>query len=81
MARHEIPSPLPGTFYRRPNPDAAPYVEEGNMVSVDDTICLVEIMKQFHEVKAQVNGKLIEFKVENEEAVAAGQSLAVVEVE
>ncbi len=79
MAQHEIPSPLPGVFYRRPSPDTDLYVEEGQQVNPDDTICLVEIMKQFHEIKAGVSGTLVKFLVENEGSVDAGQTLAIVE--
>ncbi len=68
MAQHEILSPLPGTLYRRPNPTADPYVTEGQRVEAGDTVCLVEIMKQFHEVKAGVNGVLKEFLLENEDS-------------
>lgn len=81
MARQEILSPLPGTFYRRPNPTADPYVTEGDSVTADQTICLIEIMKQFNEVKAGVDGKLVEFLVVNEDAVMAGQPIAIIETE
>ena len=52
----EIRSPLPGTFYRKPSPEAAPFVEDGASVAVGDVIGLVEVMKSFHEVKAEVEG-------------------------
>ncbi|NOX60458.1 MAG: biotin carboxyl carrier domain-containing protein [Chloroflexi bacterium] len=81
MSRQQILSPLPGTFYRRPNPTSEPYVTEGDPVTADQTICLIEIMKQFNEVKAGVNGKLVEFLVANEDAVMAGQPIAIVEIE
>ena len=79
MANQEIRSPLPGTFYRRPAPDQPPYKEVGDSLAKGDTIGLVEVMKSFHEVKSEVEGKIVKFLVENEDPVQAGQSLAEVE--
>ncbi len=75
MADQQILSPLPGTFYRRPAPDQPAYKEEGDSVAKGDTIGLVEVMKSFHEVKAEVEGTVAKFLVENEDAVMAGQPL------
>ena len=74
---HEIKSPIPGTFYRRPSPDAAPYKEVGDAVAEGDTIGLVEVMKSFHEIKADADGTVARFETENEEPVTAGQTLIV----
>jgi acetyl-CoA carboxylase biotin carboxyl carrier protein len=79
MSRHEVESPVPGVFYRRPDPDSDPFKQEGDKVSKGDTIGLVEIMKNFQEVEAEVDGKLVEYTVENEEEVEAGQTIAAVE--
>lgn len=79
MARHEVLSPLPGTFYRRPAPDAQPYVKEGDQVKPGDIIGLVEVMKQFSEVHADTAGKVVSFLVENEGTVEAGQPLVAIE--
>jgi len=79
MANQEIRSPLPGTFYRRPAPDQPPYKEEGDSLAKGDTIGLVEVMKSFHEVKSEVEGKVAKFLVENEDPVQAGQPLVEVE--
>lgn len=79
MAKKEILSPLPGTFYRRPAPDQPPYKSEGDPVAVGDVVGLVEVMKSFNEVKSEVAGRLVRFLVENEDAVMAGQPLAEVE--
>ena len=76
---HEVLSPLPGTFYRRSSPDAAPYKAEGDSVAVGDVIGLVEVMKQFSEVTAEVAGRLVRYLVENEAAVEPGQALALIE--
>jgi len=75
MVKRQVLSPLPGTFYRRPAPDQPPYKNEGDRVAAGDTIGLVEVMKSFHEVKAEVAGKVRKFLVENEEAIMAGQPL------
>ena len=79
MARQEVLTPVPGTFYRRPDPDAEPFKKEGDAVESGETIGLVEIMKNFQEVRAEANGKLLEYLVENEDTVDAGQPVAVVE--
>jgi acetyl-CoA carboxylase biotin carboxyl carrier protein len=66
---------MPGTFYRRPDPESDFYVEEGDQVSAGDTVGLIEVMKSFHEVKAEEEGTIARFLVDNEEAVDAGQDL------
>jgi acetyl-CoA carboxylase biotin carboxyl carrier protein len=70
---------IPGTFYRRPDPESDPYVEEGDQISAGDTIGLIEVMKSFHEVKAEEDGTISKFLVENEDAVDAGQDLVELE--
>ena len=81
MARHEVVSPIPGVFYRRPDPDSPLFTDAGATVGADDTICLVEVMKSFHEVQAGTAGTVVEFLVENEDEVDAGQVVAVIEAE
>mgnify|MGYP000991026028 CR=1 FL=1 len=71
-----ILSPLPGTFYRASSPDQPPFKADGDTVAVGDVIGLIEVMKSFHEVKAEVAGTGIRFVVENEEPVMAGAVLA-----
>jgi acetyl-CoA carboxylase biotin carboxyl carrier protein len=75
MAEKTIKSPYPGTFYRRPSPDADPYVSEGDTVKPGDVVGLVEIMKNFHEVTSEQNGVIDRFLVENEGLVEAGQDV------
>lgn len=75
MAQKVVRSPYPGTFYRRPAPDAEPYVAEGDVVSTGDIIGLIEIMKTFHEVKSEQDGTAERFLVENEELIEVGQEL------
>ena len=52
MAKKQIVSPLPGSFYRRPSPDDPPFKSEGDSVAADDVVGLIEVMKSFYEVKA-----------------------------
>jgi acetyl-CoA carboxylase biotin carboxyl carrier protein len=75
MADKTIKSPYPGTFYRRPSPEADPYVSEGDRVAAGDVVGLVEIMKNFHEVRSAGEGIVQRFLVENEDLVEAGQDL------
>lgn len=75
MTDKVILSPLPGTFYRKPAPDQPPYKTEGDRIEPGDVIGLVEVMKSFHEVQAEVAGTIKAFLVENEAAVTAGQPL------
>jgi biotin carboxyl carrier protein len=70
-----IKSPLPGTFYRRPNPQADPYVSEGDQVKLGDIVGLVEIMKTFHEIHSDAEGQVARFLVGNAELVDAGQDI------
>jgi acetyl-CoA carboxylase biotin carboxyl carrier protein len=77
MSEKTIKAPLPGTFYRRPDPGADPFVDEGDEVNPGDVVGLVEIMKSFHEVKTDDGGVVSRFLVENEDSVEAGQDVAI----
>ncbi|TDK43160.1 acetyl-CoA carboxylase [Antarcticimicrobium luteum] len=72
----QIQSPLPGTFYHKPSPDAAPYKAEGDAVAVGDVIGLIEVMKTFIEVKAEAAGTFAGYVAGNEAPVTAGAVLA-----
>ncbi len=76
---HTITSPLPGTFYRRPSPDADPYVSEGDEVQEGDVVGLVEIMKSFHEITSDAAGRVVRFLIENSDLVDAEQGIIVLE--
>ena len=76
MAERRIRTQIPGTFYRRPSPDAEPFVAEGATVSAGDVVGLVEIMKSFHEIKSEEAGTVERFLVDNDDAVEAGQDIA-----
>jgi acetyl-CoA carboxylase biotin carboxyl carrier protein len=79
MAQTHILSPLPGTYYRRPAPDAPPYKDVGDQVAVGDAVGLIEVMKSFIEVKSEFGGKIVAFLIENEEPVMAGQPILTIE--
>ncbi len=79
MAENTVKAPMPGTFYRSPDPESDPYVQEGDEVAAGDTVGLIEVMKNFHEVKVEEDGTISKFLVENEEAVDAGQDLVELE--
>ena len=80
MAIEEIKAMLPGMFYRKPSPEEQPYKNEGDTVSSEDTVGLIEVMKSFHEVKAGVDGKIVAFKVDDGEPITPGTVIAEVEV-
>ncbi|MBM7569703.1 acetyl-CoA carboxylase biotin carboxyl carrier protein [Aquibacillus albus] len=72
---HEIVSPMVGTFYHAPSPDKDPFVQVGDKVQADTIVCIVEAMKLFNEIEADVNGEIVEILVENGELVEYGQPL------
>lgn len=74
-AEVEIRSPIVGTFYRAPAPDAPPYVEVGSEVNPDTVVCIIEAMKVMNEIKAEVRGVITEVLVENGMPVEYGQPL------
>jgi acetyl-CoA carboxylase biotin carboxyl carrier protein len=74
-----IPSPMVGTFYRAPAPDADPYVEVGDRVEVGQTVCIVEAMKLMNEIESEVKGAIVKVLVENAQPVEYGQPLFLVE--
>lgn len=75
----EIKSPMVGTFYRSPSPDADPYVKVGDMIHKGDVLCIVEAMKLMNEVKSEQEGKLVNILVENAEPVEFGQTMFLIE--
>ena len=74
-----IPYPVPGVFYRRPAPDKDEYVREGDTVSEGQTIGLIEVMKNFTELKATASGTVTQFLVDDSAEVSVGQDVAVLE--
>ena len=74
-----IKSPMVGTFYRAPAPDADPYVEVGQMVDVGQTVCIVEAMKLMNEIEADARGRIVAIKVDNKQPVEYGQVLFLID--
>ncbi len=70
-----IRSPMVGTFYTRPNPNAKNFVEVGSEVGHDTTICIIEAMKVFNEIPAETRGKIVAVLAKNEETVDFGKPL------
>jgi acetyl-CoA carboxylase biotin carboxyl carrier protein len=75
-----ITSPMVGTFYRSPAPDAPAYVEPGKAVEDDTIVCIIEAMKVMNEIKAELKGTIVECLVENAKPVEFGQKLFAVRV-
>ncbi len=71
----DIKSPMIGTLYRSPSPEAVPYVEVGTQVSPDTIVCIIEAMKVMNEIKAEVKGVVTQILVENGKPVEFGQPL------
>ncbi len=71
----DVTSPMVGTFYRAPAPDAPPFVEVGRRVKPGDTLCIIEAMKLMNELECEVEGTIAEILVENAEPVEFGQVL------
>jgi acetyl-CoA carboxylase biotin carboxyl carrier protein len=69
---NSVRSPIPGVFYRRPEPGAAPFVEVGDVIEAGAVVGLVEVMKQFHELKAETGGRVSAFVVDDEGVVSPG---------
>ena len=75
-----ITAPMPGVFYRRPNPDEPFFAEVGDEVKEGDKIGLIGVMKNFHDVTADADGTVSEFFAENEDEVDAGDDLVEIEI-
>ena len=77
--RTVIKSPMVGTFYRSPAPDAPPFAEVGQDVDSGQVLCIIEAMKLMNEIKSEVSGRVVEVLVENGDPVEFGQGLFVLE--
>lgn len=73
-----VESPMVGTFYTSPNPDSPPFVTVGASIGADTTVCLIEAMKVFNEIKAEINGTIERILVESGKPVEYGQKLFLV---
>jgi acetyl-CoA carboxylase biotin carboxyl carrier protein len=74
-----IVSPMVGTFYAAPSPDAAPYVGQGDRVNKGQIVCIVEAMKLMNEIEAETSGTIVRVLVENAQPVEYGQELFLVQ--
>ena len=70
-----IDSPMVGTFYTKPNPNAEPFVKVGDRVNTETVICIIEAMKMFNEIQAEISGEIVAILVDNEEPVDHGKPL------
>ena len=75
----EIKSPMVGTFYKAPAPDAKPYVEIGQVIRPGQVVCIIEAMKLMNEIEAEMPGRIVEALVENAKPVQYGQPLFLIE--
>lgn len=78
---HKILSPMVGTFYQAPAPDAPPYVKIGDRVHEKTVVCIVEAMKLMNEIEAEVEGEIVDILVENGQLVEYGQPLFLVRLD
>lgn len=74
-----LTSPMVGTFYKAPSPDAKPFVEVGQTIKEGDVVCIVEAMKLMNEIESEVSGKIVEICVTDGQPVEFGQVLMYVE--
>ena len=78
---HKITSPMVGTFYQAPSPDAPAYVKAGDRVGEESIVCIVEAMKLFNEIEAEIKGEIVEILVQDGQLVEYGQPLFLVKPE
>ncbi len=76
---HEVRSPIVGTFYRSSSPEADPYVQVGQSVSVGDTLCIIEAMKIMNDIESDASGRVVKVLVENGQPVEYNQALFLID--
>jgi len=74
-----VKSPIIGTFYRKPSPDKAPFVEVGASIKQGDVVCVIEAMKLFNEIESEVSGKIVKVLVDDSSPVEFDQPLFLVD--
>ena len=77
-AGHQVKSPMVGTFYRSPSPDAVAFIEIGSEVKPGDTLCIVEAMKMMNQIEADASGKILAILVADGDAVEFEQPLVII---
>lgn len=75
-----VTSPMVGTFYRAPAPEAPPFIQIGDLVKKGQPVCIIEAMKLMNDVESEFNGKVVEIMVENGQPVEYGEPLVKIEV-
>jgi acetyl-CoA carboxylase biotin carboxyl carrier protein len=78
---HQITSPIVGTFYRAPSPDAEPFAQVGARVSPGSTLCIIEAMKLMNEIESDIAGTVVKVLVENAQPVEYGQPLFLIQLD
>lgn len=77
-AGHKVLSPMVGTFYRSPSPEAEAFVKIGDTISAGDTLCIIEAMKMMNQIESDVSGKVLAIEAESGEPIEFGQVLFVI---
>lgn len=75
---HKVLSPMVGTFYRSPSPEAEHFVKVGDTINAGDTLCIIEAMKMMNQIEADVSGKVLSIEAESGEPIEFGQVLFVI---
>lgn len=75
----EFLSPMPGTFYASPSPDAAPFLKEGDKVSKGDSLCIIEAMKIMNEIEAEKSGTILKLLIDDGSAVEYNQPIFLID--
>ena len=76
---NQIKTPIVGTFYRRPNPEKAAFINVGDIIEVGDVVCIVEAMKMMNEIKSEYSGKVVSIIAEDGQPVEFDQTLIIIE--
>ena len=76
-----IKTPMVGTFYKAPSPDAEPFIEVGDIIQPDQVVCIIEAMKLMNEIKAEIKGRVVKVLVEDGHPVEYGQTLFLIRAE
>lgn len=77
---HEVNSPMVGTYYRAPSPEAPPYIQIGDIVKPGQVLCIIEAMKLMNEIECEVSGKIVEIVIEDAQPVEYAQLLLKIEL-
>ena len=79
LSGNQIKTPIVGTFYRKPNPEKAAFINVGDIIEVGDVVCIVEAMKMMNEIKSEYSGKVVSIIAEDGQPVEFDQTLIIIE--